>query len=443
LSYVESSSGVRSSFKLSLSTCFKSKSLKKFLSKNTLGNGPRQTSPVGHKKAPNIDGGHNMPKKRFVDTLFEIKMEEEQDALLTRSKKMSGDDDSGPCSKPASAGGSISEWEAAASLAKAFMGAGSFALPWVFSQMGYIAGPIFMTVLSFLSVYSMKLLVRCSRLTGPAGLGSSSYVEVARICFGKTGARLCYTASISASIGVCGSYLVFIAANLQALLSSSSQQGSLVVAILPIAVLLSGVRDMKHFAFASLLGDISVVLGMGVVLVYGLMYHASTMGDGCLAVGKVETIPLALGTIGYLFLVHFLVLPIESSMARPENFESVINITFGVCAVLSGAFGVIGYLLFGADTQQIVLLNVEGSYFVLSVKLLLCVDLLLTYPVVMRPSILIVEQSVAVWFGAKKVVKNPATTTSPAGWSTHMAVCAGLGLVATWSKWPFSHRFGA
>mmetsp|Transcript_15010 Transcript_15010/g.31069 ORF Transcript_15010/g.31069 Transcript_15010/m.31069 type:complete len:139 (-) Transcript_15010:333-749(-) len=66
---------------------------------------------------------------------------------------------------PASASsnnGRISDFEAGVSLAKAIMGAGSFALPWAFSKMGYIAGPIFMTIFLGLSVHSMGLLVDCA-----------------------------------------------------------------------------------------------------------------------------------------------------------------------------------------------------------------------------------------------------------------------------------------
>jgi proton-coupled amino acid transporter len=167
---------------------------------------------------------------------------------------------------------------------------------------------------------------------------------------------------------------------------------------------------------------------MAVVLVYGLLYHTMSTDD-CVAMGSLETMPLAFGTIGYLFLVHFLVLPIESSMAHPERFPAVATKTFTACAVLSGSFGIIGYLLFGTETQQIVLLNVQGSFFVSAVKLLLCVDLLLTYPVVMRPSIVIVEQSLlpGILPSSSKKAKIPLPVV---GWSTHLAVCVFLGLVA-------------
>ncbi|KAL3926728.1 MAG: hypothetical protein SGARI_005512 [Bacillariaceae sp.] len=108
---------------------------------------------------------------------------------------------------------------------------------------------------------------------------------------------------------------------------------------------------------------------------------------------------LAFGAIGYLFLVHFLIIPIESSMEHPQHFSKVATSTFAVCAVLSGVFGIIGYLMFGAETEQIVLLNVrEGSFFVTAVKILLCIDLIFTYPVVMRPSIGILEETLAAWW---------------------------------------------
>jgi hypothetical protein len=73
----------------------------------------------------------------------------------------------------------------------------------------------------------------------------------------------------------------------------------------------------------------------------------------------------------------------------------------------------------------------EGSFFVAAVKLLLCVDLLLTYLVVMRPSILIVLQGLLPTI----MMSNRNTSKSSGGccccWSnTHLPVCVLLGLVA-------------
>jgi proton-coupled amino acid transporter len=378
----------------------------------------------------------------------------------------------------------ISDWETGVSLAKAIMGAGSFALPWAFSKMGYLVGPVVLTLLLCMSVYSIQLLVQCARRYQQQHqeqqqrsntIMSCSYVDVAQSAFGLVGARCAYVASVSASIGVCGSYLVFVAANLRSLLesyygtdyvSNGMSLTGLIWTILPLVVLLSSVRDVKHFAFASLLGDVSVMLGMLVVLVYGLMGTKTadqkerySWGEGTVAVGSLGDMALAFGNIGYLFLVHFLVIPIESSMERPHHFPKVATVTFSMCAIFSGVFGIIGYLMFGVHTEQIVLLNVrEGSFFVTAVKVLLCVDLIFTYPVVMRPSIGILEETVVVWSRQrqhdhqKKSLGEDGDSSSNAdaavaqshekvNGKTHMAVCSLLGIIAA-SASSFVPAFG-
>mmetsp|Transcript_8280 Transcript_8280/g.12743 ORF Transcript_8280/g.12743 Transcript_8280/m.12743 type:complete len:443 (-) Transcript_8280:280-1608(-) len=331
----------------------------------------------------------------------------------------------------------ITDWEAAVSIAKAIMGAGSFALPWAFSQMGYLAGPLFLIFLMICSVYSLDLLVQASRKLKQSTTSSMtikaeddnndamkySYVDVARANFGSIGAKMTYGASISASVGVCGSYLVFISANLKSLFGGTMSQTHWIILILPLCIMLSSIQNMNRFAFVSLMGDASVVLGMLVVLIYGFLSSPS-FGKDCVAIGSLNSMPLAFGAIGYLFLIHFLSLPIETSMARPERFSTVAQQTFVVCAILSGCFGIVGYLMFGADTQQIVLLNIQqSSIFVVAVKALLCIDLLFTYPVVMRPSIIILKQSLI-----QRSMDNVLPSRSE--YYHHVAACILLGGVA-------------
>jgi proton-coupled amino acid transporter len=324
----------------------------------------------------------------------------------------------------------LSNTDACISLGKAIMGAGSFVLPWSFSQMGYIGGPIFLSVLCLMSVHSIQLLSSCALHIEPnnnnnnnnnRSTAAQSYVDIARCTFGNSGSKSTFVASIASSIGVCGSYLIFIASNLQSLIqtttaTTSSSTATLIWLLLPVVILLSSVRDMKHFSFASLLGDISVMLGMLVVLVYGYtsMHNmkenntATNTDDyrhhiSLVALGSISNMAIAFGSIGYLFLVHFLVIPIQSNMIYPHQFSTkVVPITFTVCAMSSTIFGLMGYIMF-QEPQQIVLLNItKGSFFIASVKLLLCVDLIFTYPVVMRPSIIIIEEFI---FNCKKQIQ--------------------------------------
>jgi proton-coupled amino acid transporter len=327
----------------------------------------------------------------------------------------------------------LSDWEAGISLAKAIMGAGSFALPWAFSNMGYVAGPICLVLLMLTSMYSMRILIHSNNSNSNSNSNSniaSSYVALAQTSFGRTGARLSYAASVSASIGVCGSYLVFIAANLESLSRETIEisQTLWIIVVAPMAMALSSVQNMKHFALASLLGDVAVVLGMLVVVVYAVWNH-TIQWDDVVAVASYRTMPLSFGAIGYLFLVHFLVLPIRSNMRYPDHFCQIADRTFVVCAFLSGAFGVVGYLYFGSKTEQIVLLNVqEGPLVIKAVQLLLCVDLLFTYPVVMRPSIVILvqqQQQQQEDGGGNGKMKSPSSARR-----YYVMACILLGLIA-------------
>jgi hypothetical protein len=187
------------------------------------------------------------------------------------------------------------------------------------------------------------------------------------------------------------------------------------VVILPVAVWLSSVRDVGRSSFVALLGDVSVLLGMAVVVVAGYIQNQPPQqqpqqnqhqrhsdddddGGGMVPFGPPRNIAIAFGSMGYLFLVHFLVLPLRSvsAMVDPHVFaDRVVPITFVTCGILCGMFGLTGYALFGPTTEPIVLLNVTGSRIATTtVKVLLCTDLLFTYPVVMRPSIAIVEASI-------------------------------------------------
>ena len=88
-------------------------------------------------------------------------------------------------------------------------------------------------------------------------------------------------------------------------------------------------------------------------------------------------------------------------MEHPGEFEGMINRSFLFCGASSGIFGILGLCFFHEDTLQIVILNIKSSAFVSAVKLLLCVDLLFTYPIVLRPSVEIVESSLGLPTGAE------------------------------------------
>jgi len=90
---------------------------------------------------------------------------------------------------------------------QAVVGAGSFGLPYGFSQAGLWGGTVGLALLGGLSGYTIKVLVECKNkmhFDKPA-----SYVDVVREGLGRVAAVAVYIAICLTSLGACSGYLIF------------------------------------------------------------------------------------------------------------------------------------------------------------------------------------------------------------------------------------------
>jgi hypothetical protein len=216
-------------------------------------------------------------------------------------------------------------------------------------------------------------------------------------------------------------------------------------------VLLSWLRDMRKLAFTSTLGDIAILCGGLVVFVAAVSEPRNEVPAAIFS-----TLPLAFGTIAFLFCTQFLSLPVEVSlratdsftrsrgtpypspssfpcsppfpripflmyppfrnpypslsassehkravetqgaMAHPDQWPYAVAGAFTCCAVFNAGFGVAGAIAWGSEVQPIVILNLPGGVISNMVKICLCVDLFLTFPIVIYPSIDLLESQEAI-----------------------------------------------
>jgi len=349
--------------------------------------------------------------------------------------------------------GGVSELDAAVSVAKAIVGAGSFALPWVFKNEGTAGGTISLVVSAVLSSVTMKSLARskCAveAKTGRRGL---TYVDVARDTLGEAGAVLVFAFTLMASLLVCSSYIAFIGSTVAGM---ASQDGNIVQAllgpvqqdvvqlaalgvILPICLL----RDFRFLTPVVKVGAAAVFAAMGVVLFDGLKTQGG-LGETLAAVSAQPLWPASvadyfksLGSIIYLFAVNFLVLPIERSMAQPGRFGNSVDraiITTGTGNLL---FAILGLSFFGDATQDVVTNNLGNGNVLTGVKSLLVIDLALSYPLVMAAGREILERAVVgsprsetlsegVFVGGKRA----AVRTGLVAFTFALAHAKGFGLI--------------
>jgi amino acid permease len=252
----------------------------------------------------------------------------------------------------------------------------------------------------------------------------TSYVELAESALGKNAATLVFTLTLCASIGVCSTYLVFIGQTLESLSFDASSQ-NIVRQLFPdvseftwqlgaAAVLypLSLIRDYSIFAFTSALGVFAVLGGIVVTLASGVFVDPG--GGLGVAIEAIEGLRMwpesvadafggSFGTLAYLFCVNFLSFPILNSMKEPEKYGGAVGWAVAGVWIVNVIFAILCLGFYGDETQDLVLTNLDNGPYLSALKLLLCIDLLFTFPIVFSSGRQILENA---------LLKDPGTVES-------------------------------
>ena len=311
--------------------------------------------------------------------------------------------------------GSQTKLSAATNLGKCICGAGSFALPHVFLKEGVLGGTLALTACAFLATLTMQSINNSRSYLESTKETPTSYVELAELSLGKSISNIVFGLTIAASLGVCSTYIAFIGQTL-ASLSIDAESNNIIHSLLPdvdettweistaLAVFpLSLVRNYGVFAFTSALGVTAVLGGILVTLAYGILVDpGGGVLDAVEAVTKLNMWPESLadafggsfGTIAYLFCVNFLTFPIINSMKSPaEEYNDSAGYAVSAVWIVNLVFAIICLGFYGDQTQDLVLQNLDNGPYLSALKILLCVDLLFTFPVVFSSGRQILENA--------------------------------------------------
>lgn len=95
----------------------------------------------------------------------------------------------------------------------------------------------------------------------------------------------------------------------------------------------------------------------------------------------------------YVCDVPLQIIPVESSMeGNRHNFNNFLHGAVGVLTIILGAFGTMGYMMFGDGVQQMINLNIPSTEWVaFAVNIGVSVGVLLTFPLQIYPVIELIE----------------------------------------------------
>ena len=294
-------------------------------------------------------------------------------------------------------------------LLKAFIGTGIMFLPKAFNNGGILFSSITLISVALVSCLCFHLLLQCRERYG------GSYGDLGA-AIGGPRLRAVILGSIALSqIGFVSSGMIFIAQNLFSFFnavtpSHTTPIGTDAMISLQLVVLvpLALIRDISGLGPAALLADIFILIGLVYIWYYDINMISSNGLSSTVELFNPNAFTLTIGSCIFTFEGIGLILPIQSSMAKPEKFSSLLYIVMIIITVIFTSVGALCYATFGTDTRIEIISNFpQTSKLVNAVQFLYSMAVLVGTPVQLFPATRIIETSL---FGDRASGKRSKAT---------------------------------
>ncbi|TYI37320.1 hypothetical protein ES332_A03G203700v1 [Gossypium tomentosum] len=210
---------------------------------------------------------------------------------------------------------------------------------------------------------------------------------------------------ILSQAGFCVGYLIFIGNTLANLfngevsivsglslgISGLSAKSWYIWGCFPFQLAVNSIPTLTHLAPLSIFADIVDLGAMGAVFVEDVSLIMKQSNE-IIAFGGLSVFFYGIGVAVYAFEGVGMVFPIESEMKESRHFGKILALSMGLISLMYGAFGALGYFAFGPDTKDIITANLGAGWISAMVQLGLCVNLFISFPLMMNPVYEIVER---------------------------------------------------
>ncbi|WRX11962.1 Amino acid transporter [Theobroma cacao] len=114
-------------------------------------------------------------------------------------------------------------------------------------------------------------------------------------------------------------------------------------------------RDLSVLSYISAGGVVASILVVLCLFWVGLVDQVGFHNKGTTL--NLASLPVAVGLYGYCYSGHAVFPNIYTSMAKPNQFPSVLIACFGICSLLYAGTAIMGYTMFGEATESQFTLN--------------------------------------------------------------------------------------
>ncbi|CAK0840627.1 unnamed protein product [Prorocentrum cordatum] len=347
----------------------------------------------------------------------------------------------------------IGAGQAGLALFKAIVGPGILFLPAGVKNAGLASAWCISAVVGLVSTWCMLLVLDTARHLRCRGQVVADFGDIGAAAFGPPGRLAVASAIVVAQMGFCTAYCVFVAENVQSVISRATGGFELhggtvgraghgeacdlawpfsdwrlvyliILVLVPLiipgeaswdylwvavcaqatalpTIPLTWVRQIRFFTLTNLLASVLVLASAAYMLTsFCVQLAAAGVAEGVQWFALPGTC-VYFGTAAYAFEGIGVLLPIENSMAEPNRLPAVVCYTLGGTSLLQIAFAGTAYLLYGESTSRrdrsIVTLSLSsgpalgGIAAVELVQVAWILEVLLTFPLQLFPAAGLVE----------------------------------------------------
>lgn len=316
-------------------------------------------------------------------------------------------------------------------LLKAFIGTGIMFLPKAFRNGGILFSSVTLIGVSLVNCLCFRLLLDCRERYG------GGYGELGAAIVGPRFRSLILFSIGLSQLGFVCAGLIFTAENLWAFLDAVTGGRHNVVLGVPSLIALqllpliplALIRHISKLGPVALVADVFILVGLVYIWYFDIASLVTRGLEPSVMLFNSSSWTLTIGSAIFTFEGIGLILPIQSSMKKPEHFGKLLYFVMFLITIIFTSVGALCYATFGEDTKIQVISNYpQDSALVNAVQFLYSMAVLAGEPVQLFPAVRILETS---FFEERASgAKNPAIKWKKNAVRTAlMVLCVGVSMV--------------